>query len=66
MIFLKSILGAVAGGVAMLMLCMLQENIAQIRRGDIVGKYQAFGMIVAPLVILAVCIIIIATIVFQR
>jgi len=64
--FFRAFFGAIAWGVAMLMLAMLSENIAQIRKGEIINRGHAVGLIVAPSIVLIACAIVIITMVVQK
>jgi len=58
----KMIIGGMAGALAMVTAMVLRENIAQVRRGEVVDRTQAVLLIAIPTVLLATWLFVIALI----
>jgi hypothetical protein len=65
-LILKSLLGATIGAVLVLTLRILVDSIQQIRRGEVTGALQAFGMIFAPAVMFICVAGLLAVLIFAR
>ena len=58
----KMIIGGMAGALAMVTVVILRENIAQVRRGEVVDRAHAVLLIAMPTVLLATWLFLIALI----
>lgn len=58
-IIFKSGLAAVTLGVLILAGKILWENIDQVRRNEVIGRYHSIGLLFAPSVLIVVCLIVI-------
>ena len=58
----KMIIGGMAGALAMVTAMVLRENIAQVRRGEVVDRAHAVLLIAMPTVLLATWLFLIALI----
>jgi hypothetical protein len=57
MVVLQLVLVLIAAAHIVLMLAVLRENVAQLHRGEVINRAHAVGLIMAPALVIILCII---------